>query len=62
LQLLPLPRAVTTALLVFDKLRGAAEAVSAMLAEGILPRTLELLDQAAIGAVDGKAFHFPKGT
>jgi glycolate oxidase len=62
LKLLPLPRAVTTALLVFDALRAAAEAVSVMLAEGVLPRTLELLDEAAIGAVAGKAFPFPKGT
>jgi glycolate oxidase len=62
LQLLPKPREVMTALLVFDSLRGAAEAVSAMLASGILPRTLELMDSTAISAVDGKGFNFPAGT
>jgi glycolate oxidase len=62
LQLLPLPRVVQTALLVFDDVFAAARAVTAILAGGILPRTLELLDEVSIRAVDGKGFNFPSGT
>src|SRR5215469_2342330 len=62
LQLLPLPREVQTALLVFDDVRAAARAVSAILAAGVLPRTLELMDDLAVKAVDGKGFNFPPGT
>ena len=62
LQLLPLPRVVQTALLVFDDVFAAARAVTAILAGGILPRTLELLDEVSIRAVDGKGFNFPAGT
>jgi glycolate oxidase len=62
LQLLPLPRVVQTALLVFDDVYSAARAVTAILAGGILPRTLELLDDVSIRAVDGKGFNFPVGT
>ncbi|MCI0569196.1 MAG: FAD-binding protein [Myxococcaceae bacterium] len=61
LQLLPLPRVVRTALLSFPSVLHAARAVSAVLAAGILPRTLELLDDVAIRAVDGRSFHFPPG-
>jgi glycolate oxidase len=35
--------------------------VSAVLAAGILPRTLELIDDVALRAVDGRGFHFPPG-
>ncbi|MBI5544048.1 MAG: FAD-binding protein, partial [Deltaproteobacteria bacterium] len=62
LQLIPLPREVVTALLTFETLNGAAQAVSAVLAAGILPRTLELMDEMSVRAVDGKGFHFPAGT
>ena len=62
LQLIPLPRHVVTALITFDTLHGAASAISAVLAAGILPRTLELLDGAAVTAVDGRGFRFPPGT
>ena len=62
LQLLPRPRVVQTALLVFDDVFQAARAVTAVLAGGILPRTLELLDEVSIRAVDGKGFNFPVGT
>jgi glycolate oxidase len=61
LQLLPLPRVVRTALLSFPSVEHAARAVSAVLAAGILPRTLELLDDVALRAVDGRTFHFPPG-
>jgi glycolate oxidase len=62
LQLLPLPRAVVTALLTFEALQGAAQAVTALLGAGVLPRTLELMDEPAVKAVDGKGFAFPSGT
>ena len=63
LQLLPLPRAVQTALLLFASLDSAARAVTAILGGGILPRTLELLDPVAIRAVqNARAFDFPVGT
>lgn len=61
LQLVPRPREVVTALVTFASLRGAASAVTAILTGGLLPRTLELMDDAAIRAVDGKGFHFPAG-
>jgi glycolate oxidase len=61
-QLLPRPRVVQTALLVFADVRSAARAITAILAAGILPRTLELLDEVAVRAVDGKGFNFPPGT
>jgi glycolate oxidase len=60
-QLLPRPRVVQTALLVFPGLQQAARAVTAILAGGILPRTLELLDDVSIRAVDGRGFNFPPG-
>lgn len=62
LQLIPLPREVVTALVTFETLDGAARAVNAVLAAGILPRTLELMDEMSVRAVDGKGFHFPAGT
>ncbi len=62
LQLLPRPKVVQTALLIFADVQEAARAVTAVLAGGILPRTLELLDEVSIRAVDGKGFNFPAGT
>ena len=61
LKLIPLPRKVMTALLPFDSVDNAARLVSAILTQGILPRALELLDDVAIGAIDGKGFTFPVG-
>jgi glycolate oxidase len=60
-QLIPLPKRVQTALLLFPDVHCAARAVSAVLASGILPRTLELLDDVSIRAVDGRGFRFPAG-
>lgn len=62
LQLLPLPRRVMTALAVFPDVHQAAKAVSAVLAHGLVPRALELLDEVSLRAVDGKGFTFPAGT
>ncbi len=62
LQLIPLPRAVKTALLLFPDVGHAARAITAVLSTGILPRTLELLDDVSVRAVDGRGFSFPPGT
>jgi glycolate oxidase len=62
LQLIPLPKRVMTALVTFKDVLVAARAVSAVLAAGVLPRTLELLDDVSIRAIDGKGFTFPPGT
>jgi glycolate oxidase len=51
LKLLPTPRFVQTALCIFGSSEDAVRAVSAILAAGILPRTLEYLDRDSINAV-----------
>jgi glycolate oxidase len=62
LRLLPLPREVRTALCIFPGAVEAARAVSAVLAAGILPRTLEFFDDLAIEASGRKGpFRFPAG-
>ncbi len=61
LQLIPKPQRVMTALVIFTDVLQAARAVSAVLAAGVLPRTLELLDDVSIRAIDGRGFNFPRG-
>jgi glycolate oxidase len=51
LRLVPRPPALATALALFSDVRAAADAVSAIVAAGIVPRCLELLDAATLGAV-----------
>src|SRR5436190_9142296 len=51
-RLLHLPEAVKTALASFASLVEASEAVSAIIAAGIIPAALEMLDDAMIGAVN----------
>jgi len=51
LRLVPKPPAVATALALFADVRAAAAAVSAIVAAGIVPRCLELLDAATLDAV-----------
>lgn len=60
LQLLPLPRVIKTALLTFASMAQAARAITAVLAAGILPRTLELMDDVSLRAVTGRGFDFPE--
>lgn len=60
-QLIPKPRHVKTALVIFDSVHTAARAITAVLKAGILPRTLELIDDVALQAVDGRGFNFPPG-
>ncbi len=50
LKLLPLPRHVGTALIAFRSVDDAARAVSRILEAGLLPRCLELFDEAALEA------------
>jgi glycolate oxidase len=50
LQLAPRPRHVATALVTFPSVEAAARAVSRVLAAGLVPRCLELLDDVSIAA------------
>jgi glycolate oxidase len=51
LKLLPRPRHVSTALVAFASVDAAARAVTRVLAEGVVPRCLELLDDVSLAAV-----------
>lgn len=52
LKLLPLPEAWSAMLLVFPTLDQAAEAVSLIIAQGIVPSSLEIMDNFTINAVE----------
>jgi glycolate oxidase len=52
LRLVPAPQAAGTGMAYFPDLAGAARAVSRVLTSGILPVTLEFLDQVCIGTVE----------
>jgi glycolate oxidase subunit GlcD len=51
-KLSPLPLAVKTCLAAFPTLRSACDAVSALIASGIIPAALEMMDQRTIRAVE----------
>jgi glycolate oxidase len=51
LRLVPKPPEVRTALALFSDVRAAAGAVGAIVAAGVVPRCLEMLDAATLGAV-----------
>jgi glycolate oxidase len=53
LRLVPKPPSVSTALALFGDVRAAASAVGAIVAAGIVPRCLEMLDAATLNAVRG---------
>src|SRR5919107_1724004 len=55
MRLMPAPEATGTGMAYFDDLAAAARAVSRVLAEGVLPVTLEFLDRVCIDAVEGYA-------
>jgi len=55
-RLLPIPRAVRTLLADFSSLRTAGEAVSAVIASGIVPAALEMMDQSCISAVEDSVY------
>jgi glycolate oxidase len=62
LKLIPKPRAVQTALVIFDSAEKAARGVAGILAGGIVPRTLEYMDRTSIRAVrnHGAPYRFPE--
>ena len=47
-RLLPLPAVVRTLCAVFDRLEDAAESVSEIMCSGVIPRTVEYMDRAAL--------------
>jgi len=52
LRLLPLPETVGTMIAVFDEMETAAVTVSEIIKSGIVPRTVEYMDQASIQCVE----------
>ncbi|RLC26903.1 MAG: glycolate oxidase subunit GlcD [Deltaproteobacteria bacterium] len=52
LRLLPLPEAVSTMTAVFNNMETAAKAVSVIIQYGIIPRTIEYMDNASIRCVE----------
>lgn len=51
-RLLPKPQTIQTALVQYDKLDAAARTVSAIIGAGIVPTTIEIMDQMTIRAVE----------
>lgn len=52
LRIVPKPEAVKTMLAIYNSLEDAGKTVSAIIAEGIVPATLEMLDRMTIKAVE----------
>lgn len=52
LKLLPLPRHRLTALAVFERLEDAARTVTAVMSSGLLPASMELMDQITVQCVE----------
>lgn len=52
LKLIPAPEAVKTMLAVYDSIEDASNTVSAIIAEGIVPATLEMMDDLVLKAVE----------
>jgi len=55
-RLVPLPESVRTLLASFASLRAACEAVSGIIARGIVPSALELIDDRTIAAVEASVY------
>src|SRR6059036_867348 len=55
-RLTPMPRAIRTLLADFTSIRTAGEAVSAIIAAGIVPAALEMMDQSCIRAVEDSVY------
>jgi glycolate dehydrogenase FAD-linked subunit len=55
-RLTPVPRAIRTLLADFGSIRAAGEAVSAIIASGIVPAALEMMDQSCICAVEDSVY------
>ena len=56
LRLEPLPTAVRTLLAAFPSIRAASEAVSGIIAAGIVPAAMEMMDQACVRAVEASIY------
>ncbi|RJR27279.1 MAG: FAD-binding protein [Desulfobacteraceae bacterium] len=52
LRIIPAPEAVKTMLAIYDSIEDAGNTVSAIIAEGIVPATLEMMDNLVIKAVE----------
>jgi len=52
LKIVRAPEAVKTLLAIFDTIEDASNTVSAIIAEGIVPATLEMMDNVVMGAVE----------
>ena len=55
-RLVPLPRAVRTLLADFTTIRGAGEAVSAIIASGLVPAALEMMDRNCVRVVEASIY------
>src|SRR5688572_6469486 len=55
-RLTPLPRAIRTLLADFQSIRAAGAAVSAIIASGIVPAALEMMDQSCVCAVEDSVY------
>jgi glycolate oxidase subunit GlcD len=55
-RLVPCPAAVETLLAHFDEIDGASRAVSAIIATGIVPAALEMIDRETLKAVEASVF------
>jgi glycolate oxidase len=51
-RLLPKPNEIRTALVIFDKLEDAASSVTAIIKNGVIPATIELMDQITMNCVE----------
>jgi glycolate oxidase subunit GlcD len=56
LRLTPLPKAIRTLLADFESMRRAGEAVTAVIASGIVPAALEMMDRSCIAAVEASIY------
>ena len=56
LSLLPIPEAICALLVSFSTLRAACEAVSSVIAAGVVPAALELMDDRTIEAVEASVY------
>jgi glycolate oxidase subunit GlcD len=52
----PIPRAIKTIFADFLALRAASEAVSAIIASGVIPAALEMMDQSCVRAVEASIY------
>ncbi len=55
-KLTPNPERIVTLLADFSSINAAAETVSAIIAEGVVPAALEMMDQATVGAVESSIY------